>query len=233
MTSAIASTSSGSQPNTSLYVRNLNTKTKKPELRRQLYSLFSTYGKVIDIVATRTDGMRGRAFVVFRDLSSATAARRALDGFEFYDRSIAIDYAHSQSKATIILEKGPEALFDPSLFASGSSSTGPSASSKNKVTVSSAQADQRGREKKRAREEARQRGEIVEGEEEEEEESDDEEEEEDVGEPKSKARKIEGADGGQKQEVEEEEEEEEEETAMDMADSDSDDDDAPGPAPPP
>lgn len=84
------STSNGTsnQPNASLYIKNLNTKTKKPELRRQLYSLFSTYGKVIDIVATRAEGMRGQAFVVFGDLRSATAARRALDGFEFYERSI-------------------------------------------------------------------------------------------------------------------------------------------------
>lgn len=32
--------------------------------------------------------MRGQAFVVFGDLSGATAARRALEGFEFYERSL-------------------------------------------------------------------------------------------------------------------------------------------------
>lgn len=104
--------SSTTQPNTSLYVKNLNTKTKKPgesallarplharpsshdharvfaELRRQLYVLFNSYGKVIDVVATRADGMRGQAFVVFRHLQSATAAMRALDGFEFYDKPL-------------------------------------------------------------------------------------------------------------------------------------------------
>lgn len=93
MTSTIAGPSTStptpsSQPNPTLYIKNLNTKTKKPELRRQLYSLFSTYGKVIDVVATRADGMRGQAFVVFQDLSSATAARRALSGFAFYSRSM-------------------------------------------------------------------------------------------------------------------------------------------------
>lgn len=56
------------------------------ELRRQLYGLFGSYGKVLDVVATRADGMRGQAFVVFRDLQSATSALRGLEGFEFYDK---------------------------------------------------------------------------------------------------------------------------------------------------
>ena len=96
-------TMSSAMPNTSLYVKNINSKVKKPgmyrsaiesgtltlaELRRQLYSLFGSYGKVLDVVATRADGMRGQAFVVFRDLQSATAALRALDGFEFYEKPL-------------------------------------------------------------------------------------------------------------------------------------------------
>ena len=96
-------TMSSAMPNTSLYVKNINSKVKKPgmyrsaiesgtltlaELRRQLCSLFGSYGKVLDVVATRADGMRGQAFVVFRDLQSATAALRALDGFEFYEKPL-------------------------------------------------------------------------------------------------------------------------------------------------
>jgi RNA recognition motif-containing protein len=41
--------------------------------------LFSTHGKVLDVVAMRGK-MRGQAFVVFRDLQNATAARRREDG---------------------------------------------------------------------------------------------------------------------------------------------------------
>ncbi|CAO1631906.1 unnamed protein product [Sympodiomycopsis kandeliae] len=240
--------SSSQQPNTSLYVKNLNTKTKKPELRRQLYALFSTYGKVIDVVATRANGMRGQAFVVFRDLSSATAARRALDGFEFYEKSIKIDYASKPSKASIILEHGPEALYDPSIM---ESINGQSGSSKvNKVTTSSAQADQKGRERKRAREEAKQRGEVVEesddGEEEEESDSDDE--------PDAKVRRIErDSTEDQKQvngdeavpptsnsnkedkqddaEDDDDDDDDDDGGAMDMEQSDSEDDGTPGPAP--
>ena len=49
-------------------------------MRRVLYQLFSAHGKVLDVVATRAAGMRGQAFVVFKDLQSATAARRREDG---------------------------------------------------------------------------------------------------------------------------------------------------------
>jgi hypothetical protein len=50
------------------------------DLRRTLYLLFSAHGKVLDVVALKTPKMRGQAFVVFRDLQSATAARRREDG---------------------------------------------------------------------------------------------------------------------------------------------------------
>ncbi|KAN0062903.1 hypothetical protein ACQY0O_004724 [Thecaphora frezii] len=148
-------------PNTSLFVKNINTKVKKLELRRQLTALFSTYGKLLDVIATRADGMRGQAFVVFKDLTSSTSAMRGLDGFEFYDKPLSIEYARSKSKATLVQELGPEALFDQELASSKKrlatqSGTGTSAvnQANSKVTVSRAQAEALGREKKRAREEA-------------------------------------------------------------------------------
>ena len=74
------------QPNTTLYINNLNDKINKEEIRSQLYALFTTYGKLIDVVATKTPKMRGQAFLVFTDLASATAALRACDGLTFYDK---------------------------------------------------------------------------------------------------------------------------------------------------
>jgi len=74
------------QPNTTLYINNLNDKINKEEIRSQLYALFTTYGKLIDVVATKTPKMRGQAFLVFTDLASATAALRACDGMTFYDK---------------------------------------------------------------------------------------------------------------------------------------------------
>ncbi|UZJ56705.1 hypothetical protein CBS101457_006025 [Exobasidium rhododendri] len=125
-------------PSATLYVKNIPSKIKKEELRRQLYCLFSTYGKILDVVATRAQGMRCQAFVVFQDLASSTAALRGLEGFSFYDNSLSIDYAKSTSRATIIAEKGtlPETL------------------SQRKTVFSSAGEELKRNERKRAREEA-------------------------------------------------------------------------------
>jgi RNA recognition motif-containing protein len=68
----------------SLYLTNLpSSKIQKPDLRLLLYSLFSTYGPVLDVVALKTQKMRGQAHIVFRDVQTATQAMRALQGFEF------------------------------------------------------------------------------------------------------------------------------------------------------
>ncbi|KAJ8508395.1 hypothetical protein ONZ45_g9322 [Pleurotus djamor] len=92
--------SSSNQPNTTLYVNNLNEKINKEELRSQLYALFTTYGKVIDVVASKSQKMRGQAFLVFNDLAGATSAMRACEGLSFYDKPLHIDYAKTKSWAT-------------------------------------------------------------------------------------------------------------------------------------
>lgn len=56
------------------------------ELKKSLYAIFSQFGDIIDIVALRTLKMRGQAFVVFRDIASATNALRSMQGFPFYDK---------------------------------------------------------------------------------------------------------------------------------------------------
>lgn len=83
------------QPNTTLYINNLNDKINKDEVRSQLYALFTTYGKLIDVVATKTPKMRGQAFLVFTDLPSATAALRACDGMIFYNKPMVRPYCPS------------------------------------------------------------------------------------------------------------------------------------------
>jgi len=80
--------SSSNQPNTTLYVNNLNDKVNKEELKSQLFSLFTTYGKIIDIVASKNQKMRGQAFLVFTDLAGATSAMRACEGMVFYDKPL-------------------------------------------------------------------------------------------------------------------------------------------------
>ena len=87
-------TMSSSQPQATLYIKNLNDKVQKDELRHQLYSLFTTYGRVIDVVALKTQKMRGQAFVVFSDLAGATAALRACEGIVFYDKPMVRGPSH-------------------------------------------------------------------------------------------------------------------------------------------
>lgn len=77
-----------SQPNSTLYINNLNDKINTGELRLQLYALFTTHGKIIDIVASKSGRMRGQAFLVFADLAGATAAMRACTGMMFYDKPL-------------------------------------------------------------------------------------------------------------------------------------------------
>ena len=76
-------------PNQTLYVTNLpSSKIQKEDLRTALYMLFSTYGAVLDVVALKTQKMRGQAHVVYRDVQTATQAMRSLDGFEFFGREM-------------------------------------------------------------------------------------------------------------------------------------------------
>jgi len=84
-------------PNQTLYVNNLNEKIKVPELKCCLTELFGTYGEVIDIIAFGTLKKKGQAFVVFQDISCATNAMRALQGFVFLDKPLRISYGKSKS----------------------------------------------------------------------------------------------------------------------------------------
>jgi len=92
-------------PNQTLYVNNLNEKINIPELKCCILELFGTYGEVIDIVAFGTVKKKGQAFVCFRDISCATNALRALQGFQFLDKPMRIQYAKSKSDV-VALEDG-------------------------------------------------------------------------------------------------------------------------------
>jgi len=85
------------RPNQTLYVNNLNERIKKEELKKSLYAMFSQFGTVLDVVALKTLTMRGQAFVVFKDIPSATNAMRAMQNFPFYDKTMKINYAKTQS----------------------------------------------------------------------------------------------------------------------------------------
>lgn len=85
------------RPNNTIYVNNLNEKIKKEELKKSLYAIFSQFGQIINIVALKTLKMRGQAFVIFKEISSATNALRSMQGFPFYDKPMRIQYAKTDS----------------------------------------------------------------------------------------------------------------------------------------
>ncbi|MCJ1253066.1 U2 snRNP complex subunit msl1 [Lignoscripta atroalba] len=97
------STSTGA-PNHTLYLTNLPDKLQKQDLRLSLYSLFSTYGPVLDVVALKNSKMRGQAHIVFRDINASTQAMRALQGFNFFGKDMKIQYAKEKSNIFTKLE---------------------------------------------------------------------------------------------------------------------------------
>ncbi|KAL8855516.1 MAG: hypothetical protein Q9178_007836 [Gyalolechia marmorata] len=91
-------------PNQTLYLKNLPDKLQKNDLRLSLYTLFSTYGPVLDVVALKTKGMRGQAHIVFRDVQASTQAMRALQGFDFFGKEMNIQYGKGKSDAIAKLD---------------------------------------------------------------------------------------------------------------------------------
>ncbi|KVH94113.1 Nucleotide-binding, alpha-beta plait [Cynara cardunculus var. scolymus] len=78
-------------PNQTIYVKNLNEKVKKEELKRSLYALFSQYGRILDVVALKTAKLRGQAWVVFSEVTAASNAVRQMQNFPFYDKPMAFN----------------------------------------------------------------------------------------------------------------------------------------------
>ncbi|KAF6174079.1 hypothetical protein GIB67_020261 [Kingdonia uniflora] len=84
-------------PNQTIYIKNLNEKVKKEELKRSLYTLFSQYGRILDVVALKTAKLRGQAWVVFSEVPAASNAVRQMQSFPFYDKPMRIQYAKTKS----------------------------------------------------------------------------------------------------------------------------------------
>jgi len=87
------------RPNHTIYIKNLNEKIKKEELKKSLYAIFSQFGPIVDIVALKTLKLRGQAWVIFKEINSATNALRSMQGFPFYDKPMRIQYAKTDSDA--------------------------------------------------------------------------------------------------------------------------------------
>mmetsp|Transcript_121720 Transcript_121720/g.239061 ORF Transcript_121720/g.239061 Transcript_121720/m.239061 type:complete len:132 (+) Transcript_121720:40-435(+) len=85
------------EPNQTIYIKNINEKVKKDVLKKQLYMLFSQYGRVKKIVACKGIKLRGQAWVVFQDVNSATNAMKGKQAFIFYDKPMQLSYAKEKT----------------------------------------------------------------------------------------------------------------------------------------
>jgi len=93
-------------PSQVLYVNNLNDKLHVENvLKRQLYRLFTQYGKVSEVVAFKGLKGRGQAWIVFNDVNAATSALRSKQGFLFYDKPLRIAFAKTKPNSVLLAEK--------------------------------------------------------------------------------------------------------------------------------
>jgi U2 small nuclear ribonucleoprotein B'' len=96
-------------PKQTLYLQNLNDKVSKSEMSEALYLLCSRYGPVLEVVIMNTKKLRGQAFVVFKDLATATAARRELHEKVIFGKSMRVFYA---VRPSFLIEPGERRLRD-------------------------------------------------------------------------------------------------------------------------
>jgi hypothetical protein len=57
-------------------------------MKKCLYGLFNQFGKVVDVVSLKTENLRGQAWIVYEDVTSATNALRAMQDFPFFGKEM-------------------------------------------------------------------------------------------------------------------------------------------------
>merc|ERR1740133_476302 len=84
-------------PNQTLYVNNLNDKINTETMKKSLREVFAAFGGIIDIIAMKSLKRRGQAWIIFKEMSSATNALKSLQGFPFYNKPMRIAYGRTKS----------------------------------------------------------------------------------------------------------------------------------------
>jgi len=99
------------QPSSTVYVRNIEERIKPETLVPTLHTLFSEFGTVLDVVAKRSLKRKGQAFVVFDSVEAAQRAIEDVQGFELFNKPLALEYARMPSDALVRLQ-GSEKDFE-------------------------------------------------------------------------------------------------------------------------
>ncbi len=60
------------------------------EQKKALHQVFSQCGAIEAIIAMQTKKLRGQAWIVFKEITSATNALREMQSFPFYDKPMVL-----------------------------------------------------------------------------------------------------------------------------------------------
>ena len=85
------------RPIRTIYINNLNTKINRLETEKLLYSYFSQFGSILDIVISRHPKHRGQAYLAYRDLESSAAAIRGAHSFPLGGKPMKVCYARRET----------------------------------------------------------------------------------------------------------------------------------------
>jgi len=66
-------------------------------LKKSLYHVFSQFGNILEIYASKRLKSKGQAWIVFDDLSGATKALREMNDFIFYGKPMRVGFAKAKS----------------------------------------------------------------------------------------------------------------------------------------
>lgn len=75
-------------PNQTLYVNNLNDKIKRADMKKTLYTSFSQFGRVMQIICKGSFKLKGQAWITFDDVSSAVTAKRQLTNCPIFGKPL-------------------------------------------------------------------------------------------------------------------------------------------------
>merc|ERR1712110_584314 len=81
------------RPIRTLYIQNLETKVNKNDTIRLIYTFFTQFGSVLDIVHSRHPKHRGQAYVSYRDLNASAMALRGAQNFPLAGKPLKVAYA--------------------------------------------------------------------------------------------------------------------------------------------
>jgi RNA recognition motif-containing protein len=89
-------------PNNTLYINNLNEKISIPDLKNELFTLFSKYGKIFEIRLSKSIKLKGQAFITFEKINDSKKAISNLNGQEIFGKKLNVNFAKQTSENFLV-----------------------------------------------------------------------------------------------------------------------------------